>query len=101
MAKMIYTSTKRRRHRFVHHDTWTTGRNPQRINNDALGYDGGAVGFSPDGDRNRSGRASRPKTETEIRVCKELLAEGLVAPTNMEAATANADGKQSATKLPT
>jgi Tol biopolymer transport system component len=55
-----------------------------------LGYDGGAW-FSPDG-KKIVWRASRPKTEAEIKEYKELLAEGMVAPTNMEVWVANADG---------
>ncbi|NTS41133.1 PD40 domain-containing protein [Flavisolibacter sp. BT320] len=55
-----------------------------------LGYDGGAW-FSPDG-KKLIWRASRPKTEAEIKEYKELLAEGLVAPTQMEVFVANADG---------
>jgi TolB protein len=55
-----------------------------------LGYDGGAW-FSPDGTK-IIWRASRPKTETEIKEYKDLLAENLVAPTNMEVWVANADG---------
>jgi len=55
-----------------------------------LGYDGGAW-FSPDG-KKIIWRASRPKTEAEIKEYKELLAENLVAPTNMEIWVANADG---------
>jgi TolB protein len=55
-----------------------------------LGYDGGAW-FSPDGTK-IIWRASRPKTEPEIKEYKELLAENLVAPTNMEVWVANADG---------
>ena len=57
-----------------------------------LGYDGGAW-FSRDG-RQIIWRASRPKTEAEIREYKELLAEGLVAPTKMEVWIANADGSK-------
>lgn len=55
-----------------------------------LGYDGGAW-FSPDG-KKIIWRASRPKTDTEIKEYKELLAEKMVAPTNMEVFVANADG---------
>ncbi len=55
-----------------------------------LGYDGGAW-FSPDG-KKIVWRASRPKTETEVKEYKALLAEGLVAPTHMEVYVANADG---------
>ena len=55
-----------------------------------LGYDGGAF-FSPDGSK-LVFRASRPKTEEEIKVYKDLLAEGLVMPTRMELYTCNVDG---------
>lgn len=61
----------------------------KRITN-TLGYDGGAW-FSPDG-KKIIWRASRPKTDTEIKEYKDLLAENLVAPTNMEVFIANADG---------
>lgn len=65
------------------------GRKVRRITN-MLGYDGGAW-FSPDGSK-IIWRASRPQTATEIKEYKELLAENLVAPTNMEVWVANADG---------
>lgn len=55
-----------------------------------LGYDGGAW-FSPDGEK-IVWRASRPKTAEDIADYKQLLAQGLVAPTNMEVFVANADG---------
>lgn len=55
-----------------------------------LGYDGGAW-FSPDGTK-IVWRASRPKTEEEIREYKELYAKGQVMPTNMEVFIADADG---------
>jgi TolB protein len=55
-----------------------------------LGYDGGAW-FSPDG-KKLIWRASRPRTEEEVKEYKDLLAQGLVAPTNMEVWVANADG---------
>lgn len=61
----------------------------KRITN-TLGYDGGAW-FSPDGTK-IIWRASRPKTGEEITEYKALLAENLVAPTNMEVFVANADG---------
>ena len=57
---------------------------------DELGYDGGAF-FSPDGTK-LIFRSSRPKTEKEIKEYKELLAEGLVEPTEMELYICNADG---------
>lgn len=55
-----------------------------------LGYDGGAW-FSPDG-KKIIWRASRPKTEVEVKEYKDFLALNLVAPTNMEVYTANVDG---------
>ena len=65
-----------------------TGETKQITN--ALGYDGGAW-FSPDG-KKIVWRASRPKTEAEIKEYKDLLKDGLVAPTQMEIFVANADG---------
>ncbi|MFT3911032.1 MAG: hypothetical protein QM737_16555 [Ferruginibacter sp.] len=65
------------------------GKHVKRITN-TLGYDGGAW-FSPDG-KKIIWRASRPKTEAEIKEYKDLLAENLVAPTHMEVWIANADG---------
>lgn len=55
-----------------------------------LGYDGGAF-FSPDG-KKIIFRSSRPQTEEAIKVYKDLLAEGLVMPTEMELYICNADG---------
>ncbi len=55
-----------------------------------LGYDGGAF-FSPDGTK-LVFRASRPKTEEEIKEYKDLLAKGLVQPTQMEIFVCNVDG---------
>ena len=55
-----------------------------------LGYDGGAW-FSPDGTK-ILWRASRPQTPEEIADYKNLLSQGLVAPTSMEVWIANADG---------
>ncbi|MAE83191.1 MAG: hypothetical protein CMB80_10670 [Flammeovirgaceae bacterium] len=57
---------------------------------DELGYDGGAF-FSPDGTK-LIFRASRPKTEEEIKDYKDLLAQGLVQPTQMELFICNVDG---------
>ncbi|MEA1787199.1 hypothetical protein U1E44_13945 [Arenibacter sp. GZD96] len=65
------------------------GSNVQQIT-DELGYDGGAF-FSPDGTK-LIFRASRPKTLEAIKKYKELLAEGLVEPTDMELFICNADG---------
>lgn len=65
------------------------GSNVKQITN-ALGYDGGAW-FSPDG-KKILWRASRPRTDAEIKDYKDLLSQGLVAPTEMEVWVANADG---------
>lgn len=55
-----------------------------------LGYDGGAF-FSPDS-KKLVFRASRPETAEEQASYKDLLAKGLVAPTNMEIYVCNVDG---------
>ncbi len=65
------------------------GKNVKQITHE-LGYDGGAW-FSPDG-KKIVWRASRPKTEEDIKEYKDLMAQGLVAPTSMEVFVANADG---------
>ena len=73
-------------------ELWTMdidGKNQKQIT-DQLGYDGGAF-FSPDG-KKLAFRASRPKTDEEIEEYKNLLGQGLVAPTNMEIYTCNVDG---------
>ncbi len=85
--KMLYTSTKDGDIDLFVMDL-KTGKEKKITN--TLGYDGGAW-FSPDG-KKIIWRASRPKTEAEIKEYKELLAENLVAPTNMEVYTANVDG---------
>jgi len=65
------------------------GSDVRQVTNE-LGYDGGAF-FSPDG-KKLIFRASRPKTDEDIQVYKELLAQGLVMPTNMELFTCDVDG---------
>lgn len=65
------------------------GTDVKQVTNE-LGYDGGAF-FSPDGEK-LIFRSSRPKTEEEIKEYKDLLAQGLVQPTNMELYVCNADG---------
>lgn len=85
--KMIYTSTKDGDIDLYIMDI-KTGKE-KRITN-TLGYDGGAW-FSPDG-KKIIWRASRPTTEADVKEYKDLLAENLVAPTNMEVFVANADG---------
>ena len=85
--KMIYTSDKDGDIDLYIMDLNTGKEN--RITN-TLGYDGGAW-FSPDG-KKIIWRASRPKTDADVKEYKELLAENLVAPTNMEVFIANIDG---------
>jgi Tol biopolymer transport system component len=65
-----------------------TGGTKQITN--TLGYDGGAW-FSPDG-KKIVWRASRPKTQAEVKEYEDLLKDGLVAPKQMEVFIANADG---------
>lgn len=65
------------------------GKHIKQITN-MLGYDGGAW-FSADG-KKILWRTSRPKTDEEIADYKDLLKQGLVAPTNMEVWIANVDG---------
>ena len=94
--KVVFTST-----RSGDLELWTMdidGKNQKQITS-GLGYDGGAF-FSPDG-KKIVFRASRPTTEEEIKEYKELLAKGLVAPTNMEIYVCDIDGKnlQQITKL--
>jgi TolB protein len=65
------------------------GSDVKQITN-TLGYDGGAF-FSPDGSK-LVFRASRFQSEEEKSEYKELLKQGLVAPTNMELFVCNVDG---------
>lgn len=85
--KMIYTSTKDGDIDLYIMDL-STGRE-KRITH-TLGYDGGAW-FSPDG-KKIIWRASRPQTPEAIREYKALLADNLVAPTQMEVFVADPDG---------
>ena len=86
--KIVFTST-----RSGDIELWVMdidGKNQKQITSE-LGYDGGAF-FSPDG-KQIVFRASRPKTEADTKEYKELLAQGVVAPTNMELFICDADGK--------
>lgn len=65
------------------------GKNLKQVTS-GLGYDGGCF-FSHDS-KKLVFRSSRPKTDAEIKEYKDLLAENLVAPTNMEIYTCNIDG---------
>jgi TolB protein len=87
--KILFTST-----RSGDLELWTMnidGTNLFQVTHE-LGYDGGGF-FSADG-KKIVFRASRPKTETEIKEYTDLLAQGLVAPTNMEIYTCNVDGTE-------
>lgn len=85
--KMIYTSNKEGDLELYIMDL--ASGEEKRVTH-TLGYDGGAW-FSPDGQK-IIWRASRPRTEAEVKEYKALLAEGMVAPTNMEVFVADADG---------
>jgi len=85
--KIVFTSTRSGDLELYTMDI--DGSNVKQIT-DELGYDGGAF-FSPDGTQ-LIFRSSRPKTEEEIKEYKDLLARGLVEPTNMELYICNADG---------
>ncbi len=85
--KIIFTSTRN-----GDLDLFTMdidGRNIRQITSE-LGYDGGAW-FSPDS-KKIVWRASRPSSEEDVRIYKELYVQGLVMPTQMEVFVANADG---------
>tara|TARA_R110002094_G_scaffold183037_2_gene160580 strand:+ start:637 stop:1749 length:1113 start_codon:yes stop_codon:yes gene_type:complete len=85
--KIVYTSTKS-----GDIELWTMnidGSDKKMVTNE-LGYDGGAF-FSPDGSK-LIFRASRPKTEADIKKYKDLLAKDLVMPANMELFVCNVDG---------
>jgi Tol biopolymer transport system component len=86
-SKMLFTSVRNGDLDLYVMDL-TTGMVKQLT--DVLGYDGGAW-FSRDG-KKIVWRASRPSTEEEIKEYKDLLKEGLVAPTRMEVFVADADG---------
>jgi Tol biopolymer transport system component len=67
------------------------GSNVKQVTHE-LGYDGGAF-FSPDGTK-LIFRSSRPKTDEERKEYKDLLSQGLVAPTAMELYVCNVDGSE-------
>jgi Tol biopolymer transport system component len=88
-SQMLFTST-RNGDLDLYKMNLKTGETRQITN--SLGYDGGAW-FSADG-KKIVWRASRPKSEADIKEYKDLLKEGLVAPTQMEVFIANADGSE-------
>jgi len=65
------------------------GSNVKQVTNQ-LGYDGGAF-FSPDGTK-LIFRSSRPSTDADKKKYKDLLAKGLVMPSDMELYVCNVDG---------
>lgn len=65
------------------------GTNVNRLTQE-VGYDGGAF-FSPDNKRIVY-RAHHPKTEADVQAYRELLAQNLVEPSNLEIFIMNADG---------
>ncbi len=65
------------------------GSSPRRVTHE-LGYDGGAF-FSPDSKR-LCFRASRPQGEEAIAKYRDLLARGLVEPSQLEIFVVDADG---------
>jgi len=67
------------------------GSNVQQITS-TLGYDGGAT-FSPDG-QYIVWRASRPTQLEEVKKYRDLLAQDLVEPSNLEIFVAKADGTE-------
>lgn len=86
-SKIVFTST-----RSGDLELWTMnidGTGLTQVTKD-LGYDGGAF-FSPDSKR-LVFRASRPQSPEDQKVYKDLLADGLVQPTNMEIFVCNVDG---------
>lgn len=87
--KIVFTST-----RSGDLELWTMnidGTDVRQVTNE-LGYDGGAF-FSPDS-KKLVFRTSRPKTPEDQQAYKDLLAAGLVQPTNMEVYVCNVDGSE-------
>lgn len=85
--KIVYTSTKSGDIELYVLDLDT--REEIQIT-DELGYDGGAF-FSPDGTK-LVWRSSRPETAEDVAHYKELLANGLVEPSDMELYISDIDG---------
>jgi TolB protein len=86
-TKIVFTST-----RSGDLELWTMnidGTDQKQVTKD-LGYDGGAF-FTPDS-KQLVFRASRPTTPEAQATYKELLAQGLVQPTDLEIFVCNVDG---------
>lgn len=85
--KIVYTSTKSGDIELYVLDLDT--RKEIQVTNE-LGYDGGAF-FSPDG-KKLVWRSSRPETPEDVKKYKDLLAKGLVEPSDMELYISDIDG---------
>ena len=87
--KIVFTSTRSGDLELYTMDI--DGSNILQVTNE-LGYDGGAF-FSPDS-KKLVFRASRPKTPEDQKTYKDLLAQGLVQPSDMEIFVCNVDGSE-------
>jgi TolB protein len=87
--KIIFTST--RDNDIELYEMNIDGTNQHRLTNE-VGYDGGAF-YSQDGQW-IVWRASRPKTDAEVKKFKDLLAKNLVMPEKLEIMIMKADGSQ-------
>jgi TolB protein len=87
--KIIFTSTRDNDIELYEMDV--DGKNQRRLTNE-VGYDGGAF-YSQDS-RWIIWRASRPKTDAEVRQFKDLLARNLVMPSKLEIMIMKADGSE-------
>jgi Tol biopolymer transport system component len=87
--KIIFTSTRDNDIELYEMDI--DGRNQRRLTHE-VGYDGGAF-YSQDSQW-IIWRASRPKTDAEIRQFRDLLAKDLVMPSKLEIMTMKTDGSQ-------
>jgi TolB protein len=85
--KIVFTSTRSGDIELYTMDL--DGSNVKQVTNQ-LGYDGGAF-FSPDGTK-LIFRSSRPTADADVKKYKDLLAKGLVMPSNMELYVCNVDG---------
>lgn len=87
--KIVFTSTRDNDIELYEMDV--DGKNQRRLTNE-IGYDGGAF-YSPDSQW-IVWRASRPKTEAEIRQFRDLLSRNLVMPSKLEIMIMKADGTE-------
>jgi len=87
--KIVFTSTRDNDIELYEMDV--DGKNQRRLTNE-IGYDGGAF-YSPDSQW-IVWRASRPKTDAEIRQFRDLLSRNLVMPSKLEIMIMKADGTE-------